>query len=180
MRDDTETQEAETFAELQRARLYRVYSDPVITHSKNVDWGLADDEDLTENIITARMKRLRTAPADAPIELATLPEAVAYLASASMDAGPATGSVPALYHVAMREYTEEYDIESPDWLSDELEGKEFHRRRVAELRREMKRAQDRDFLSERFDSLGLQHLSKSFWDGTVGATTPHRGAAESV
>lgn len=180
MVDDTDIQEAQMFAELQRVRLQRVYSDPVITHSKNVDWGFAEDANLTKHIIMARMKRLRTAPEGAPIKLATLPEAVAYLVSASMDAGAATGTVPALYHIAMREYIKEYDVEAPEWLNDELEGEEFHQKRLVDLRREIRREQDRNFLSERFSDLGLQQLSKSFWDGKASATTPHRGTAGGV
>jgi hypothetical protein len=109
------------------------------------------------------MKRLRTAPANAPIELATLPEAVAYLASASMDAGAATGVVPRLYHLAMREYVDEYDVEGPTWLYDELENEDYYRTRLDDLRREIMRAQTRNFLSEDFDGLALKRLTKDFW-----------------
>jgi len=109
------------------------------------------------------MKRLRTAPADDPIELATLPEAVAYLASASMDAGAATGTVPILYHLAMSEYTQEYNVERPEWLGDELENEEYYRSRLDDLRRHIKRSQDRQFISEDFEDSGLVTLSKDFW-----------------
>ena len=180
MQDNTDTQDSAKFAELQRVRLNRVYGDPIITHSKNVSWGLPDDESLVEHIITARMKRLRDAPSDFPIELATVPEAVAYLASASMDAGAATGTVPALYHIAMQEYTREYGVESPDWLSEKLEGEDFHQKRLTELRREIMRVQDRDFLSERFNCLDLHQLTKSFWDGKTNVSETQRGTAEGI
>lgn len=165
MRPTNERYESERFAELQRVRLERVYSDPVITHNKNADWGLANSDAIKRHIITARMKRLRTAPTDAPIELATLPEAVAYLASASMDAGAATGTVPALYHLAMREYTNEYNVERPEWLDAELENEEYHRSRLDDLRRHIKRSQDRQFISEGFEDFDLETLSKDFWRG---------------
>jgi len=163
MQQTNEMYESERFAELQRVRLDRVYSDPVITHSKNADWGIANSDALKRHIITARMKRLRTSPADDPIELATLPEAVAYLASASMDAGAATGAVPVLYHLAMREYTKEYNVEGPEWLDEELENEEYHRSRLDDLRRHIKQSQDRQFKSEGFEDLGLETLSKDFW-----------------
>jgi len=173
-----EAEEAEQFAELQRVRLHRVYADPVITHCENIDWGLADSDGLIDHIITARMKRLRTAPADVPIEHATLPEAVAYLASASMDAGAATGTVPALYHLAMREYVEEYDVEGPEWLVEELKDEEYHHSRLADLQREIKQAQDRAFLADGFDDLGTQRLQKAFWTKNTGVTTSGEGTAE--
>jgi len=116
------------------------------------------------------MKRLRTAPADAPIEHATIPEVVAYLASASMDAGAATGTVPVLYHLAMREYTSEYNVERPEWLDDELENEEYHRSRLDDLRRHIKRSQNRQFMSEEFEDMDLETLSKDFWmDSNVDA-----------
>ncbi|MHC3378193.1 hypothetical protein [Haloarcula sp. H-GB5] len=163
MPHDNQNEETERFAELQQVRLHRVYADPIITHQRNVDWGFADSDDLMSHIITARMKRLRTAPANAPIELATLPEAVAYLASASMDAGAATGVVPRLYQLAMREYVDEFGVEGPTWLGDELENEDYYRARLDALRREIMRAQTRNFLSEDFDGLALKRLTRDFW-----------------
>lgn len=160
---DSDYRETEELVELQRVRLSRVYSDPVITHQRNLDWGLANDQRLLDDIIVARMKRLFTAPANRPINQATIPEAVAYLASASMDAGAATGSVPTLYHLTMREYVKEYDVEGPKWLAEKLESEEYYRARLDELRCEIKQAQDRAFLSNEFDNLGLKLLSRTFW-----------------
>lgn len=167
MHQKSKRAESEWFAELQRVRLDRVYSDPVITHNKNSDWGIANSDSLQGHIITARLNRLRTASADAPIKLATLPETVAYLASASMDAGAATGTVPALYHLAMREYTNEYDVEGPEWLDEELENEEYHLSRLDDLRRHIKRSQDRHLISEGFEDLDLETLSKDFWRDRV-------------
>jgi hypothetical protein len=140
-----------------------VYNDPVIVHQGNVNWGFGDDDELLRNIITARIKRLRTAPTDSPIGRATLPEAVAYLASASMDAGAATGNLPPLYHLAMREYLNTYGEETPEWLSEELVNEEHHQSQLNKLRRKIKREQDRRFIANRSEDLPLKKLSKSFW-----------------
>ena len=142
-------------------------NDPVIVHEPTKDWALPQDHSIYTDVTLARLKQNMETPLDERIEMATWPETLAYLSTASMDSRHANGEFEEVYRHSFREYLDQWTPlepdEQPEPLCNDPNLDEYRLDKLDTLRFGIKKDRDKDFVENVYDELDVDGVPKSFW-----------------
>lgn len=165
--------------ELRSIQRFRAAHDPIIAHEPSKGWFGSVGPDR-EDIVTARLAMVEAASSGERIRNASWAEAVAYCATASMDAAAALNErfVGTYQYAFERFLAVHYEMEaeqlSPSLRDGGLAGVTpgDYADTAEDLRHDIKRDLDRHFIDEGYDALPFDPtIPKAFWaDALVDET----------